>query len=391
MSENDRTRPLQGIRVLDITNFLSGPYCTQVLADLGAEVIKVESPSGDSSRSIPPFFVGEDSAYYLANNRNKASIVVDLKTAEGVGVVRDLIRHVDVVVENFRPGVLGKLGLDHARIREEHPSLIWSSISGFGQTGPWRERPAYDMIVQALSGAMSITGELGRAAVRVGPPIGDLAASLFACIGILASLVGRDARGEGSTIDVSMLDAQLSLLSYQAVYSMIGGYAPGRQGARHDSIPTYRSFLARDGREFVVTANTERMWQSLCEVIGLSELPEEPLFETGADRLDNREALWEILEAAFLTKDAETWVESLMAVGVPAALIKAIDEALADADESGRGMVLDVHRPTADLSASWRHRSTSPVPPTRPTATRHASESKRGPSSPRCSVSLTAR
>ena len=335
-------QPLAGIRVLDLTSFLSGPYCTQILADLGAEVIKLESPEGDSSRIIPPYFVEEDSAYFLANNRTKESVVVDLKNPAGVSVARRLIDEVDVVVENFRPGVLSRLGLDHESIRSENPSLIWASISGFGQQGPWSARPAYDMIVQALSGAMSLTGEPGRGAVRLGPPMGDLAASLFATIGILAALVTRTRDHVGKTIDVSMLDAQLSLLSYQAVYSMIGGYTPDRQGARHDSIPTYRSFVAGDGRELVVTANTERMWTALCRALKVPELTEDPRFEGGRERLENREDLWKILEPAFLSRSATEWVETLNAVSVPAALIKTIPEALKDAEASGRDMVVDL-------------------------------------------------
>jgi CoA:oxalate CoA-transferase len=336
------TGPLDGIRVLDLTNFLSGPYCTQLLADLGAEVIKVEMAEGDSSRAIPPHFIGGTSAYFLANNRNKSSIVIDLKNPAGLQVARRLIDESDVVVENFRPGTLARLGLDPAEARELKPDLIWASISGFGQDGPWRNRPAYDMIVQALSGAMSITGEPGRPAVRLGPPMGDLAASLFAAIGILAAIIGRGGSGEGRTVDVSMLDAQLSLLSYQAVYSMVSGTTPDRQGTRHDSIPTYRSFTGGDGREFVVTANTERMWHSMCEVIGRPDLSADPRFGDAGMRLRNKESLWAELEPAFLAEDAAHWVERLVAANVPAALIKTIPEALEDASSSGRGMIVEM-------------------------------------------------
>jgi crotonobetainyl-CoA:carnitine CoA-transferase CaiB-like acyl-CoA transferase len=277
-----RPAPLNGVRVVDLTTFLSGPFCTQILADLGAEIIKVEPFGGDSSRAIPPHFVGDDSAYYLGNNRSKRSIALDLKSPEGLRIARDLIARSDVVVENFRPGVCERLGLDVDALRAERPDLVWASISGFGQTGPWRDRPAYDMIVQALSGVMSLTGEVGRAPVRAGVPIGDLVAGLYAAIGVLAGLAerGRGVAG-GRTIDVSMLDCQLAMLSYQAVYAMHSGTTPAPQGRAHDSIPTYRAFTAGDGRALVVTANTERMWAGLCHVLGLSHLVDEPRFADG--------------------------------------------------------------------------------------------------------------
>ena len=334
--------PLAGITVLDFTTFLSGPYCTQILADLGAEVIQVEPLSGDSSRSIPPHFVDGDSAYYLGNNRGKRSIAVDLKTPEGLRVATELIARVDVVVENFRPGVCDRLGLPVADLRTRHPALIWASISGFGQESPWRDRPAYDMIVQALSGVMSLTGDPDGASVRLGVPAGDLVAGMFAAIGVLAAVVEQRDTGSGRHIDVSMLDGQLSMLSYQAVYSMISGLTPKPQGARHDSIPTYRSFTGGDGRELVVTANTERMWHGLCEALGLEELVDDRRFTDAASRLRNREELWALLEPAFDTRPAEYWVEALSERGVPAALIKNVPEALEDARKAGRDMVMEL-------------------------------------------------
>lgn len=328
--------------MLDLTTFLSGPFATQILADLGADVIKVEAPAGDSSRSIPPHAVGDDSVYFLANNRGKRSVVVDLKTAAGRALVRDLIAEVDVVVENFRPGVAARLDLDPAQLTEAHPSLIWASISGFGQTGPWRERPAYDMVVQALSGVMSLTGEPGRPAVRTGVPIGDLAAGMYAVIGVLAALQGRAPGGQGWVLDISMLDCQLAMLSYQAAYALHAGTTPGPQGRAHDSIPTYRSFTGADGRELVVTANTEVMWNRLCEVLGLEGLPDDPAFRDQAARLANRDRLWPVLEEAFLAAPASTWVDQLVAAGVPAALIRTVPEALDDARGTGRQMVLEL-------------------------------------------------
>lgn len=333
------TCPLAGYRILDLTTFLSGPFCTQILADLGAEVVKVESPEGDSSRAIPPYFVGEDSAYYLGINRSKRSISVDMKQPQGLALVKQLIAQADVVVENYRPGVTSRIGLDVQGLRATHPALIWASISGFGQTGPWRDKPAYDMIVQALSGVMSLTGEPGRPAVRLGIPAGDMVAGMYAAIGINAALADRERTGLGRTIDISMLDCQLAMLSYQSTYALVAGITPQPQGARHDSIPTYRSFVARDGRELVVTANTERMWRGLCESLGCQALVEDPRFANGGKRLENRTALWPLLEAAFLTRDAADWIVPLAQCGVPVALIKTVPEALHDAREGGRDMI----------------------------------------------------
>ncbi len=343
----DRTlgKPLSGYKVIDLTTFLSGPYCTQVLADLGADVVKVEPPAGDSSRHIPPHFVGDDSAYYLANNRNKRSICVDLKGADGQALVRRLIAKADVVVDNYRPGVLARLNLDPTELTQAQPSLIWASISGFGQTGPWMDRPAYDMIVQAESGVMSLTGEPGRPSVRLGIPAGDAVAGLYATIAINAALAERERTGLGGAIDVSMLDCQLAMLSYQSAYSLIGGVTPQPQGARHDSIPTYRAFVAGDGREIVVTANTERMWQGLCKALGMPELIDDERFLTGKSRLENKTALWALLEPAFLARSAQDWIERLETADVPVALIKTVPEALGDARRSGRDMITAMQAP----------------------------------------------
>lgn len=332
--------PLEGIRVLDLTTFLSGPFATQILADLGADVIKVEAVEGDSSRAIPPHYVGDQSVYYLSINRGKRSVVLDLKTNRGADLAQQLVLQSDVVFENFRPGVAARLGLDHETLRRRNKSMIWTSITGFGPSGDWSTRPAYDMIVQALSGVMSLTGHEGGPAARLGIPAGDTVAGLFGVIGTLAALEERRRTGEGSVVDVSMLDSMLSMLSYQAAYSAHTGTAPRPQGAAHDSIPTYRSFTGSDGREFVVTANTERMWRGLCEQLGLAHLINDPRFETGRARQSNRRELSPILDAAFLTAPSTVWVERLVAAQVPAAPIKSVPEALDDARSRDRGMIL---------------------------------------------------
>lgn len=337
--------PLEGLKVVDLTTFLSGPSATQLLGDLGAEIIKVEPLGGDSSRDIAGPKVGGESAYFLANNRNKRSIAMNLKTPEGLSLLRQLIATADVVVENYRPGVCERLGFAPAEMLQQHPKLIWASISGFGQEGPQRNRPAYDMVVQALSGVMSLTGHPGQPAARLGIPAGDVVAGLYAVIGILASINERTATNEGQHIDVSMLNGQLAMLSYQAVYTDINGSSPGPQGAGHDSIATYRSFVGGDGREFAVTANTERMWQGMCSVIGRDELVLDPRFLDAASRLRNRLALWEILESEFAKQPASYWVDALVEGQVPVAPVKSVGEALSDAREADDGSLVTVQGP----------------------------------------------
>jgi CoA:oxalate CoA-transferase len=334
--------PLAGIKVLDFTQFLSGPYCTQILADLGAEVIKAEAPDGDLARHIPPHFVGNDSLYYIAVNRSKKSIAVDLKTPAGREVLNALAASCDVIVENFRPGVVAKLGIDEARLRAERPGLVWCSISGFGQNGPYRDKPAYDMIVQALSGGMSLTGEPEGKAVRSGLPIGDIVAGMYAAIGILSALFRRERTSQGDAIDIAMLDCQAAMLTYQAAYFLHSGQIPGRQGSGHDSISTYRSFIARDGRQVVITANTERMWQGLCRVLGLAELIDDPRFLTNRERFDNRVALWALLEPAFGSADATEWVERLEKEAVPASVVNTLDTVMEDPQIQHRGMIYEI-------------------------------------------------
>jgi crotonobetainyl-CoA:carnitine CoA-transferase CaiB-like acyl-CoA transferase len=333
------TKPLAHVRLADFTQFLSGPFCTMVLADLGAEVIKVEPPAGDPSRIVPPHFVGGDSAYYLAVNRNKRSIGIDLRAREGVALARDLIRAADIVVENFRPGVMARLGLDRKALMAERPELVWCSLSGYGQDGPYCNEPAYDMIVQARSGGMSLTGMPDGPAVRSGLPVGDLVAGLYSAIAVLAALERRRQHGQGAYIDIGMLDCQVALLTYQAAFHLVSGAVPGRQGRGHDSVPTYDCFRTRDGGEIAVTAITERMWQGLVRVLGLQSLIEDPRFATNVERNANRSALRPLLEAAFARFDAGDLEKRLIAAEVPAARINSVAQALADPQVRQRGMV----------------------------------------------------
>lgn len=335
-------RALTGIRILDLTQFLSGPFATQILADLGADVIKLEPPSGDPIRAVPPYFIGNDSVYYLCINRNKRSVAIDMKIAEGRELVKRLALSCDIVMENFRPGVLERLGLSGQALRTEKRSLIWCSISGFGQDGPYRNKPAYDMIVQALSGGMSLTGEADGPPVRAGIPIGDLAAGLYASTAVLAALNRRHRTGQGEMIDISMLDCQAALLSYQAAYYLHSNIVPGPQGRGHESIPTYRSFAAADGIHIVITANTERMWQGLARALGHEEWLRDPRFASNTDRLTNKHVLGPLLQQAFRERPADEWIPMLEREEIPVGVVNTLDRVMADPQLAHRDMVIEL-------------------------------------------------
>jgi CoA:oxalate CoA-transferase len=349
-STNVRSGPLSQAVVLDLSIMLAGPHCTQILADLGARIIKLErlEGKGDFTRHLPPHFVKGTSAYFHSVNRNKESVVIDLKRPEGRDLFLRLVQQADIIVENYRPGVMERLGLGYAKLAEVNPRIVLCSISGFGQDGPYSERPAFDMIVQALSGSMSITGEPGRRPVRLGVPLGDLAAGMYGAIGALAAIARRDVDGKGQHVDVSMLDCQVSMLSYLGQYFLVSGEVPGTQGRGHQSIPTYRSFTCGDDIDIVITANTEKMWQSLCKVLGLPELIQDPRFLVNEDRYRNKEALWKDLEAAFLQRSSAEWLERLQGADIPAAPVNSVDRALADPQVRHRNMVVTAQHPDGD-------------------------------------------
>jgi CoA:oxalate CoA-transferase len=336
------TPPLHGVRVIDLSMFLAGPYCTQQLADLGAEVIKIEPRQGDSTRVLPPHFHQGESLYFLSANRSKKGISIDLQQPEGRELLYRLVATADVVVDNFRPSIMKKLGADYETLARINPRIVCCSISGFGQDGPYASRPAYDMIVQALSGGMSITGEPGGRAVRAGIPIGDICAGLHAVIGIQAALHERQRSGSGQFIDISMLDVQVAMLSYQGAYHLFSGEVPGGQGRGHASIPTYASFQSGDQRDVLIAANTEKMWGALCEVLELPALPADPRFLTNELRHAHRSELEPLLEQAFATRSRSEWLERLNARGVPCAPVNSIADALADPQVRHRGMVREI-------------------------------------------------
>jgi crotonobetainyl-CoA:carnitine CoA-transferase CaiB-like acyl-CoA transferase len=259
-----------------------------------------------------------------------------------------LVQQAGIVIENYRPGVMERLGLGYAKLAEVNPRIVLCSISGFGQDGPSSERPAFDMIVQGLSGSMSITGEPGRRPVRLGVPLGDLAAGMFGAIGALAAIARRDVDGKGQLMDVSMLDCQVSRLSYLGQYYRVSGEVPGAQGRGYQSIPTYRSFTCGDDIDVVITAKTEKMWQSLCKVLGLPELIQDPRFLVNEDRFRNKEARWKELEAAFLQRSSTEWLERLQEADIPAVPVNTGDRALADPQVRHRNMVVTAQHRDGD-------------------------------------------
>jgi len=340
-------QPLEGLRVLDLTRAMAGPFCTMMLGDLGADVIKVERPgSGDESRGWGPPFVGEpygphpgESAYFLSANRNKRSITVDLKASEGQEIIRRLAMLCDVLVENFRTGTLDEMGLGFDDLHTINPRLIYCSISGYGRTGPYADRPGYDFIIQAEAGFMGITGPEEGPPYRVGVPIIDITAGMFAATAILAALRARDLTGEGQLIDLSLLETQVALLTNVASNYLIGGERPRRLGNSHPNITPYEAFPARD-RWFAVAGANERQWALLCNAIGRPELKDDPRFVNNNARVANRAALRQVLDAAFRTRDAAEWLATFQKAGLPCGPINTIPEVFAHPQVEAREMTL---------------------------------------------------
>jgi crotonobetainyl-CoA:carnitine CoA-transferase CaiB-like acyl-CoA transferase len=335
-----------GVRVLDLSRMLAGPYGSMLLADLGAEVIKIEDPDGgDPMRTMgPPYLPDGESAYFLAINRNKKSVVIDLTRDDGRDVFLDLVHHADVVWENFRPGVLTKLGCDYAALSAVNRRLVMCSISAYGQEGPYRDRPAFDLALQAMGGAMSVTGEAGQAPVRMGLPMGDLAGGMFGAFAVAGALFRRATTGEGAHIDLALLDAQVSLLSYMAQYFWTDGQVPPRLGSAHVSVVPYGSLATRDGH--LIVAVFEKFWPGFCRAAGHAEWERDPRFAGNRDRVANRGALMPLLEAAFRERTTDEWLERLRERGVPAAPIQSVAQVLADPQVKQRQMVVELRHPT---------------------------------------------
>src|SRR5579875_1032751 len=334
---------LEGIKIVDLTEYLSGPYCTMMLADLGADVIKIEEPGrGDGSRQWGPPFLGGESAYFLSVNRNKRSLALNLKSEQGREVLTKLVSESDVLIENFRPGIAETLGIDYEELRKTNPGLIYCSISGFGQEGPYRNRPSYDIVGQAMSGLMSITGEKDGGPVKVGIAIADICAGMFATIGILAALTARNTTGVGQRIDISLLDGLVSWLSHQAGYYFATAKNPERLGTAHPTIAPYQAFRASDGFYFVLAVGNDSIWARFCNAVGIDALASDSRFVKNSDRAKNREQLVSMLENLFSKKTRAEWLEIINAGGVPCAPILTLSQVFQDPQVLFRQMVEEV-------------------------------------------------
>ena len=336
---------LSDIKVLDLTRVLAGPYATMLLADLGAEIIKIEQPEkGDDSRAYGPYKNGE-SAYFMSLNRNKESITLNLKAPEGKEILKELVKKVDVLVENFRPGTMEKLGLGYDVLKEINPRLIYASSTGYGQTGPYSQRPAYDAVVQAMGGIMSITGQADGMPTRVGTSIGDVAAGLFCAIGILAALEERHRSGLGQMVDVAMLDCQVAILENAISRYEFTGEIPRPIGNRHPSIVPFETFDTLSD-PIMVAAGNDRLWATLCELMDL-DVACDPRFATNPQRNANYLILRPILAEKFMTKTAEDWQAMFDAAGIPSGPINTVDKVVTNEQVVARDMILEVEHPTA--------------------------------------------
>ncbi len=335
--------PLTGVRVLDFSRVLAGPYCTMLLGDMGAEIIKIEEPArGDETREWGPPWAGDPadrmSAYYLCANRSKRSMTLNLKSDEGRAIARELARGSHVIVENFKPGNLAQYGLGYDDLSILNPALVYCSITGFGQTGPYSEQPGYDFVIQAMSGLMSITGPAEGEPYKVGVAITDVIAGLFACTSILAALRHAEATGQGQHLDVALLDTALAALVNVASNALIGGAAPARYGNAHPNIVPYQTFSGSDGA-FAVAVGNDRQFAQLCRVIGRPELSGDPRYATNPARVQHRDALVEELSTAFAARASGEWVAALLAAGVPCGAVNSIPTILSDPHVQARGLV----------------------------------------------------
>ena len=340
-------KALDGIRVLDLTRALAGPFCTLMLGDNGADVIKVEIPgSGDDTRKWGPPFIGEESAYYLSINRNKRSLTLNLQDAQAQEVFMKLAQDIDVVVENFTPGVMGRFGLDYDAVKAVNPKVVYCSISGFGQDGPYRNRPAYDQIMQGVGGLMSITGEPDGEPQKIGIAVTDIGAGMWSAFAIMAALNHRGKTGEGQYIDISMLDAQVAWLTYQAAFFFANGEAPKRMGAAHPTLVPYQAFMCKDGKYINVAVGSERIWERFCHGMEREDLKDHPDYATNSVRVNNRGAMVSMLQEIFLTRPVAEWVKELQAANVPCGPINDLADVFADPQVLARNMYLEMAHPT---------------------------------------------
>jgi crotonobetainyl-CoA:carnitine CoA-transferase CaiB-like acyl-CoA transferase len=339
--------PLDGVTVVDLTRVLSGPYCTMLLADMGARVVKIEQPGrGDDTRAWGPPFVEGESAYFLSINRNKESVTLDFSRPRGRAVLEALLARADVLVENFRPGALERKALGYDQVAPRFPRLVYCSVSGFGQTGPKRLLPGYDAVVQAEGGLMSITGASDGPPFRLGVAIADLVAGMYAAQGVALALLARERTGRGQHVDVGMLDSVASLLTYQAGIYFATGSTPGRMGNRHPTIVPYETFEAADG-EFVLAVGNDEQWRRFCAAAALPVLADDPRFAANQGRVTNYDALRPLVAAALRTRRREDWIRTLTDAGVPCGSVRSVGEVLEDPHLAARGMIETVEHAAA--------------------------------------------
>ncbi len=338
--------PLEGVRILELGQIIAGTYGGQILSDLGAEVIKIESPKGDLGRipSVAPY--NGQSGLFLTFNRNKKSVVINLKTGEGREIFYDLVKISDVVIDNFRPGVLERLEIHYERLKELNPRIVQCSVTGFGSTGEYKDLPALDIIIQSISGHMAITGEEGRPPVRVGIPIADLGGGIFSCMGILSALFSREKSGEGRHIELSMFDGMLNLLSYIGTIWLSKGELPVRQGSSHEYTVPWEAFPTQDGY-LVVACRQDIFWEKLCDALDAPELGQDQRFATNASRVEYRDLLVPKLREILSTRSTGEWLDKLRRAGVPAAPVNGLDKAFAEPPVSERDMVVSYCHPEA--------------------------------------------
>ncbi len=350
----DNKGPLSGITILDLTRILAGPFCTQMLGDMGANIFKIERPgSGDDTRRFgPPFLkdeVGNDtveSAYFMSANRNKRSVTIDIAKPEGQQLIRRLIARSDVLMENFKAGNLVRYGLGFDDLKEEFPSLIYCSITGFGQTGPYAERPGYDPLIQAMGGVMSVTGEPDGEPQKVGVPIADIMAGMYAGVAVTAALREREVSGKGQFIDIGMLDTHVAWLAIQGMNYLISGENPKRLGSGHPNIVPYQVFVTEDGY-IMVTIGNDAQFGRFCEFAGVAELARDARFAGNGDRVQNRDALIDLLRPVFAAKSSTFWLDGLENLNIGCGPINNIDQVFADRQVKDRGMVVKMSHPTA--------------------------------------------
>ena len=335
-------RPLESILILDLSRALAGPYCSMMLADMGAEIIKIEMPGrGDDSRSWGPPFVEGESAYFMSVNRNKKSITLNLKNEKSKEIIEKLIKKADIIIENFRPGTMDKLGLSYENVAELNPEIIYASISGFGQDGPYRLLPGFDQVIQGMGGLMSVTGEPGGPPIKVGVAVADIAGGMFAAYGIMIALFNRQRTGKGQMIDVSLLDSQVAWLTYRAGSFFASGKIPQPLGSGHPNIVPYQAFKANDTYVNIAAGN-DQLWQKFCSAVGLEDIVENPKFATNAKRVENRNELVNIISNIVSSKNAQEWLDILTKAGVPCGPIYTLDEIFTDPQVLHRNMVKDL-------------------------------------------------